>query len=168
MHSRLQAGISSLQEAQQLLLRAAQKQERQNFIVTADSTTRTETPTSTTAPPLPVHRSIRSHKGSTNTSHESFRRGSTTQNREPTGQRSFHGTAMESVASYQKLSALMANETAEFGTANEDFEVMKDIMRLLQLMVEGHNSNLQVSINYGDLTSFFSSSGLPSNKSLSN
>lgn len=32
---------------------------------------------------------------------------------------------------------------AEFGTAAEDFEGMKDAMRAVQLMVEGHNMKLQ-------------------------
>lgn len=45
---------------------------------------------------------------------------------------------------YQKISNLMASETAEFGTTSEDFQGMKDTMRALQLMVEGHNINLQL------------------------
>jgi hypothetical protein len=45
---------------------------------------------------------------------------------------------------YQTISTLMAqSEMAEFGTATEDFEGMKDAMRAVQLMVEGHNMKLQ-------------------------
>ena len=49
----------------------------------------------------------------------------------------------ESAVLYQKISNLMASDTAEFGTANADFEGMKNTMRAIQLMVEGHNMNLQ-------------------------
>lgn len=49
----------------------------------------------------------------------------------------------QSAVVYQKFASLMTEETAEFGTTSEEFESMRDTMRALQLMVEGHNINLQ-------------------------
>ncbi|RUP51638.1 hypothetical protein BC936DRAFT_146852 [Jimgerdemannia flammicorona] len=138
MHSRIQSGISSLEEAQHLLIREAQKQERQNFVVTAEPAH----PTETSSPRIRHHRTHKPHRVSFSTGRELLRHASYANLMEPKKRWSIHGTPPESTALTQ-LSAM--NETAEFGTAKEDFEVMKDIMRLLQLMVEGHNSHLQVS-----------------------
>ncbi|KAF7730560.1 hypothetical protein EC973_001941 [Apophysomyces ossiformis] len=125
-HQRLQGGIASLKDAQSLLLRAAYKMNRQQCILSLDTL---ENP------------SIKALKKS------SHRRHSSSMDLTRTGPRKrVKGqgqTSAESAMIYQKISNLMANETAEFGTANEDFEGMRDTMRAVQLMVEGHNMSLQ-------------------------
>lgn len=48
---------------------------------------------------------------------------------------------------YKEVSELMvtnSESTTEFGSTTKDFKVMQDTMRTLQLMVEGHNLNLQM------------------------
>jgi hypothetical protein len=47
---------------------------------------------------------------------------------------------------YKQISELMVSNsesTTEFGSTAKDYKVMQDTMRTLQLMVEGHNLNLQ-------------------------
>ncbi|KAG0179979.1 hypothetical protein DFQ29_001424 [Apophysomyces sp. BC1021] len=125
-HQRLQSGIASLKDAQLLLLRAAYKMNRQQCILSLDTL---ENP-SIKALKKASHRRHSSSMDITRTGPRKRVKGQTQ-------------TSAESAMIYQKISNLMASETAEFGTANEDFEGMRDTMRAVQLMVEGHNMSLQ-------------------------
>ncbi|KAI8393697.1 uncharacterized protein BYT42DRAFT_609468 [Radiomyces spectabilis] len=124
-HQRLRNGIASLEEAQLHLVRAAYKMNRQQSILSLESVDKRSLED--------IKKSHRRHSSSLDLSRSGLRK-------RHLGQKQMNA---ESVLVYQKISNLMANETAEFGTADEDFASMKDTMRALQLMVEGHNINLQ-------------------------
>ncbi|KAL0092132.1 IP3 receptor [Phycomyces blakesleeanus] len=126
-HQRLEDGIASLKEAQLHLIRTAYKMNRQQCILSLD------TLENRSIKALKKSNGHRRHSSSIDISRNSHRKRIKQQTQ----------TSTESALIYQKISTLMANETGEFGTANEDFEGMKDTMRALQLMVEGHNINLQ-------------------------
>lgn len=132
-HQRLQRGIASLKEAQSHLLRATYKINRQQFILRVD---------------MPDHRANKIARKQQQQQQKKHRSHASSidyspQRKRLLGSNNSKPAALPPAVIYQKISNLMASETAEFGTANEDFESMKDTMRALQLMVEGHNLNLQ-------------------------
>ncbi|KAI9318767.1 hypothetical protein BX666DRAFT_2026190 [Dichotomocladium elegans] len=137
-HYRLQSGIASLKEAQQHLQRAAYKMNRQQSILSAGS----NRPVS-----MMKRRSIENGMDK-NKRHRSSLDINRIQIRKRVfgfgNDQNLNKITDESPMVYQKISNLMASETAEFGTTTEDFQAMKDTMRALQLMVEGHNVNLQM------------------------
>ncbi|KAI9493708.1 hypothetical protein BDB00DRAFT_822221 [Zychaea mexicana] len=140
-HHRLQSGIASLKEAQLHLSRAAYKMNRQQSIMNVDLSP---------APSMAKkenHRQKKKNRSSLDVTRSHIRKrmllnGSNSNTGASTGSRSKKGDANSAMV-YQKISNLMASETAEFGTASEDFKAMTDTMRAVQLMVEGHNINLQ-------------------------
>ncbi|KAI9249172.1 hypothetical protein BDA99DRAFT_575816 [Phascolomyces articulosus] len=139
-HHRLQSGIASLKEAQLHLSRAAYKMNRQQSIMNVDlspapSMVKKDTP-----------RQKKKNRSSLDVTRSHIRKrmllNGGQSNTGGLGSKSKKADANSAMV-YQKISNLMASETAEFGTASEDFKAMTDTMRAVQLMVEGHNINLQ-------------------------
>ncbi|ORZ24144.1 hypothetical protein BCR42DRAFT_402338 [Absidia repens] len=158
-HRRMQTDIASLKEAQQHLLRAAIKLKRQEGLLRSHDTegpwmkqqrnrqSRQHRRTST----IFANGSSPSWNGSQGTnatrgiasSSSSYRINGYSQKATKMSSSTL-GDPSDLAMNYQAISTLMTqSEMTEFGTATEDFEGMKDAMRAVQLMVEGHNMKLQ-------------------------
>ncbi|KAI8089424.1 uncharacterized protein BX664DRAFT_134002 [Halteromyces radiatus] len=165
-HRRLQSDISSLKEAQQHLLRAAIKLKRQQgLLYSSNSDTlltknqrlrqsrqqrRTSSLISGKSPYSLRHDESYSRRGTGSGNSSPYRINGYPQQKttsRPTGTTTstiLRGDVSDLTMNYQTISTLMAqSDMAEFGAATEDFEGMKDAMRAVQLMVEGHNMKLQ-------------------------
>ncbi|CAO3631734.1 unnamed protein product [Cunninghamella blakesleeana] len=151
-HRRFQSDISTLKETHQHLLHTAIKWNRQQsllYSLSSDNASqqahivRNQKRTSIIGSSLlslsnkdPLSLTKRNGAGDSNSQNK---------------RRGVNGSKFTTFATYanidftnnQTISTLMTRESTEFGVATEDYEVMKDSMRALQLMVEGHNITLQ-------------------------
>ncbi|RCI00637.1 hypothetical protein CU098_000902, partial [Rhizopus stolonifer] len=135
-HQRLQSGINASKDAQIYLARRMYKMNRQQYMfenVMQQQKKTSKHKRETSMSFLDNTNSI-SHKRS---SHQFMLR---------KGMYHFGQQDKETNELYREISQLMvaSNEyTSEYGHTVKDFKVMKDAMRTLQLMVEGHNLHLQ-------------------------
>ncbi|ORX46527.1 hypothetical protein DM01DRAFT_321913 [Hesseltinella vesiculosa] len=143
-HRRLQTDISSLKEAQLHITRMASKLHRQQLLLDVNQ--------STTHALVPVKaQQLRAHKRANSMilPHVMDQQRSALSINMDAAFRSNRSTNRlveahkRPAASKASMSSFMSSEISDLGASAEEFDTMKNAMRAVQLMVEGHNIRLQ-------------------------